>query len=47
MKWYKIFNHTNNQHFINPFTVNNKKKLSILLNNNPDIKEVSVLGGFK
>ena len=42
MKWYKIFNHHNNQHFINPFCVNNKSKVPPFLDNNPDIKDAII-----
>ena len=42
MKWYRIFNHDNNQQFVNPYTVNNSQKLPIFLDNNPDIKEAIV-----
>ena len=42
MKWYRVYNHHNSQYFINPFTVSDKKKLPIFLDNNPDIREAII-----
>ena len=41
-RWYRVFNHHNNQHFINPFSLIKKKKLPALLDSNPDITEAII-----
>ena len=42
MKWYREFNHHNNQHFINPYTAGAKKTLPTFIENNRDIKEAII-----
>ena len=43
MKWYSLYNHQNNECFINQYNTCNKKALPPFLENNPDVKDAIVI----